>query len=794
MSRQNLWGAVRIVLSLVLLAVAAGVAAPFINASHFSGVIKSTLESWLGRRVEFGAVHFTVFSGLGFSLEDVTIHEDPRYGLEPFAHATALDARLRIDKLLRGQIRFTSLRLAEPSLNIVKRDDGAWNVVELVQRLAAPRRAPLNLFPSCEISHGRVNFKVGTRKSTLYLADSDLSVYPERSGKLYLRFSGSPARTDRAGMGFGHLRGAMNWYLLPASSQANQLEADVTIDPSNLSELTTLIEGYDIGVHGTVSSHLRIEGPAGALRIQGEMRLTDVHRWDLLPASGEEWRVGYRGDIDLSAHTLRLETTSHEGAAAPVLLEVRANDFLGHADWAVLARFSHTPADNLLPLVRRMGLAVPEAIHVQGGIDGVIGYASRTGLQGGVSMKDVLVKAPTLPGLRLAEATAQLAPDHIHLDPAIVETASGGTLRVGGDYSLSSQRLMASIVADDLPVQNTIAREAWLGAPETVAIFRKGKVTGRLTCTFEPKTQPAWSGQLRFTHATLILPALSVPLEKADGRVTFDERSLSLEHLSAFAAGDLVNASYRYNAAAKRPEHLHVELPSADWNGLQAALDPTLRAQSLLARLRIGARSLPAWLRERNLDGEVSIGKISMPGAEVGPVDARFTWEGASVRIASLHVKLPSGSIRAEGGLELTSYTPQYRFTATLSGLAWGGGLLSADGELKTSGTGTDSVRNLQASGTFTGQDIRLSNDDVFRTMSGNYDISFSDGWPNLRISGLEASDGDDAWTGQGGTQNDGKLIVDLEHDGQLRHVVSSLTPEAAPRSASAVATSTVAQ
>ncbi len=179
--------------------------APLVNARIFAGNIQRQLEFSLGRKIDFDKVHFTLFPSPGFSLENVTIHEDPRYGLEPFASVTSLQARLRIDKLLFGHLRFSTLRLVEPSLNLVKRSDGTWNVVELVERVSAPRRLPINLFPAIEISGGRLNFKFGTRKTTLYIAESDLSIYSERSGKLLIQFSGSPARTDRAGNGFGHL-------------------------------------------------------------------------------------------------------------------------------------------------------------------------------------------------------------------------------------------------------------------------------------------------------------------------------------------------------------------------------------------------------------------------------------------------------------------------------------------------------------------------------------------------------------------------------------------------------------
>ena len=98
-----------------------GLIAPFINAARFSGRIKDAVEASLGRKVEFERANFTLFSGPGFSLENVSISEDPAFGLEPFAFVPTVHARLRLDKLLVGQIRFTGLQLVSPSLNIVRR-------------------------------------------------------------------------------------------------------------------------------------------------------------------------------------------------------------------------------------------------------------------------------------------------------------------------------------------------------------------------------------------------------------------------------------------------------------------------------------------------------------------------------------------------------------------------------------------------------------------------------------------------------------------------------------------------
>jgi uncharacterized protein involved in outer membrane biogenesis len=153
---------------------ALSIIAPFVNAAHFSASVQRALEESLGRSVSFEKVYYRVLPVPGFSLEKVVIGEDPRYGLEPFSSMNGLEAQLRIDKLLVGQIRFTGLRLLDPSLNLVKRDDGSWNVVEFVQRMSAPRRVPLNFIPAIQITNGRLDFKLGVRKTNFYIRDADM--------------------------------------------------------------------------------------------------------------------------------------------------------------------------------------------------------------------------------------------------------------------------------------------------------------------------------------------------------------------------------------------------------------------------------------------------------------------------------------------------------------------------------------------------------------------------------------------------------------------------------------------
>src|SRR2546422_897155 len=83
-----------------LVVVAGGIVAPYLSADRYAERIRSGLESALGRRVEFRDVRFNLFTGPGFAVSKVVIHEDPAFGLEPLAYVDSLEARPRLLPLI----------------------------------------------------------------------------------------------------------------------------------------------------------------------------------------------------------------------------------------------------------------------------------------------------------------------------------------------------------------------------------------------------------------------------------------------------------------------------------------------------------------------------------------------------------------------------------------------------------------------------------------------------------------------------------------------------------------------
>lgn len=757
-----------------------GVVAPFLDGSRFAGQIKQKLESTLGRSVEFQEVHFTVFSGVGFSIENVTIGEDPRFGLEPFAFVPTLQARIRLDKLLLGQIRFSSFRLIDPSLNLVKRSDETWNVVELVQRLSSPRRMPLNFFPVFDVSGGRIDFKFETRKTTLYILDSDLSIYPEQSGKVSLQFSGYPARSDRAGHGFAFLRGALNWYTNATASGGNRLDGDVYLDPSNLGELTTLLEGHDVGVHGTVSTHARIAGPLTALTIRGELKATDVHRWDLLPENGDDWRILYGGTANLLTSELRLRNfPPPPKTVSPVVLEMTVRDFLKNPKWSVNAHLDKIPVQDVLPISSRMGLTLPDSLAISGTLGGVVDYVGGVGLNGHIQMESLAATLPGVPPVRAESVTASISDGRIQFDPARLETANG-VLTAAGALHFSERQADLALSAQRYPVQDLKdVLHTWVGDPPVLEAMKDGLVSGTVHYRrAEDSGDGTWAGNFRVDEGLISFPGLVAPLENLEARVAFDQNGIEVSHLSTSIGSETLRGTYRYVVGAKRPERLHLELASAKMEDLEAVLEPTLQSNTWLNRLGVTRRTIPQWLATRNLEGDLNINNFVVSDAPLGRLSAHFLWQGTSLDVLSLQLKLPEGMLQTEGKISLNSNLPRFDFKGSVNDFPWRGGLVDAEGTFQTKGTGEERLHNLQATGSFLGTNVALGGDESFDKVTGTFEFSFADGWPDLRFPKVQASDGENDWVGEAASQSDGKLVFDLAHNGKQRKVISLLSSD----------------
>ena len=218
-----------------------------------------------------------------------------------------------------GNLAFSSLRLAAgqrgdtPSVNVVKMASGPWNIQPLLDHRPQSNAPHRRAIPDIQIRGGRINFKSGDTKSVFYISDADVDVYANENGDVVIRFSGAPARTDQASPSFGEL--TARGLLQSGSSGEDQLNMGVHLDRTAISEITRLFHGSDVGVHGFVLANAKLAGPLSNIGITGDLNISDVHRWDLMPSPGEGWTLNYRGSLNLNGHHLELATLIPQSVA-----------------------------------------------------------------------------------------------------------------------------------------------------------------------------------------------------------------------------------------------------------------------------------------------------------------------------------------------------------------------------------------------------------------------------------------------------------------------------------------------
>jgi hypothetical protein len=447
---------------LVVAILAIGLAVPYIDADGYRERIQNALEQALHRKVTVGKVRFNLLTGPGFTAEDVVIHDDPAIGIEPIAYVGSMAARVRLTTLWTRNLSFSNLRLSEPTVNLSKGGNGLWNF-QLLIRDASGRAAAAHRFPSIQVREGRINFKFGDYKSIFYLGDADLDVTPlspqdaavspmrdrkpdaaasccgrllESAARLDIRFSGLPARTDQAAQNFGRLLGRGLWKLNPEGRA--EVDANIELERSGISDMARLIEGHTIGMHGIVASHAHVSGPIDKLAIAGQLRLEDIHRWDLLPTKGGALDLKYQGIADLVAQRIELATDRKQDADVPFLLRFRATDYLSDPKWAGTVEVQDAPVSAFLEVGRHMGVALPDGFSADGKVVGSIGFSRPGGIQGQVTIRNSSVRLKNAPPLDVRTADIVLDGDMVRFGPGTVAVSDGETAEVVGVYDAGS--------------------------------------------------------------------------------------------------------------------------------------------------------------------------------------------------------------------------------------------------------------------------------------------------------------------------------------------------------------------
>ena len=761
--------------ALLLLLLIAGFVAPEFTADQYGRRLQSSLERALGRRVELGKVHFNVFKGPGFSVDTVTIHEDPAIGMEPVVYIQepgSMEVVPSIWSLLGGRFVIASIRLDGASINLAKSGPasewGRWNFASIVNP------SVIRTAPAIHVRNSRIHFKFGDTKSVFYLTETDLDISPSGSGGDWkIDCSGQPARADRPAQGLGSFTLKGRWYAVPG-----RVDLDMEVDRAALGEVTALLSGQDAGVHGTLRSRLHLAGPLDNMGITGRLDIGDVHRWDMMPGNSQGWPLDIRGRLDLINQEIDLHSTTAGQTALPLAVHFRAADYLSQPHWAVGLNWNRFPVAPILELARHMGAQFPAKLQLTGTMDGAIGYSGQGGLQGALAFHDTALGIPDSPAVRFEQANIILEHGHVRLSPALVRGGENDDLpaseaRIEADYALDTETLDLAITTDAMKVQSLRAQVA-LAAVPCLEQITSGQWSGELHYHRAP-AEAAWSGRLALTDATIAIPGLVDPVQLNSARAQIDGARVVLDHIDAQAGKLAFTGEYRYEPGVARPHRLRLRAESWDAADLEAELMPTLRRSTNLIARTLGRPMVTEWLRQRNLDGTVQVDDLLLGGVHLENFRARVLWDVARVQLEGITAGLDRAVLSGKLDVNLRGSRPNYRLTAKVKGMKWQSGKVDADGTVETFGTGMQLLTNATAEGSFSGAAIDLGTLPPLRSVAGDYSFSWWQAGPRLLLTALNLRTDDETYTGRGATGDDGRLAINLTNGAREIHMSGTL-------------------
>jgi hypothetical protein len=752
--------------ALLLFLVAGAIVVPYVNADPYGERLRSSLGRSLGRKVDIGQVRFSLWRGPAFVVErsagpGLVIHEDPAIGIEPLAYVETVVVRPRFWPLLQGRFVVASIQLEDASINLVKPDTGRWNFLSFVDRTV------MTSVPAIHVRNGRVNFKFGDTKSIVYLTETDFDLSPPRSAGAGWRVyaAAKPARTDRSSRGLGAFTLEGRWFVSP-----ERVDLDVDFDRTGLSEWTALLRGQSGEVHGAISSRLHLGGPLHDIGIQGRLTVADVHRWDLLPPSGEGWPLDIRGRLDLIGQHLELQSMSAGNEVLPLSVRFRASDYLSQPHWAAAINWNRFPAAPLMDLAAHMGAEFPSKLKLTGTLDGALTYSGDGKLQGSMAFHDAAVAIPDSPPVRFENAYLVFDHGHVRLSPAVVRTAENDEAQIEADYAMESQTLDLSIRTDAMKVSSLHAQVALAAVPWLEQI-RTGAWSGDLHYRRDSE-KAGWTGRLTIRDAEISVPGFAEPVTFAWARAQIDGARVVLDQIDAQVGKLAFTGEYRYEPLLARPHRVRFHVAELDAADLEAALMPTFRRDRSLIARALGRASVPDWLAGRAVEGTLQIDDLTVADLELANVKTQVRWDVARIELDGFQAKLDRAAVTGKLTIGLRGAQPSYRLTAKVKGLSWQSGMVDAEGTLATAGTGKQLLANLTSEATFTGSALDFGATPPWKTVSGTCNLAWS---PRLRVTGLSFKTEDETYTGRGNTMDDGRLLIQLTNGSKEMRMVGTV-------------------
>ncbi len=816
---------------------------PYVNVNRFRKRVADSIGRALGREVTVSNIELQLLPRPGLVLSNFEVAEEPSYGAEPMLRAGTVTALLRFSSLWRGRLEIGTLEIEDPSLNLVRRADGHWNLEELVERASQVPSAPTGKshpearprFPYIKASSGRINFKLGLVKKAFAFTDADFGLWLESENEWGVRLEGRPMRTDVGISDTGTVR--MEGTFRRASSlRDTPVSLRITFNQGQLGQITKLVFGRDRGWRGGVTSNAIFAGTPSALGVTFDGQVDDFRRYDI--ALGEALRLrvhctGTYSSVDDAVRDLLCVSPAGPGS---IRVSGSAQGWIGKSyDLGVSGE--QIPMERIVAFARHAKKDLPADLTATGNAEGTFsvhktadapavwsggGTTTPVVLESSVLKQDLEVGAlqfaipsPTPAAKTRHAARARMQPGTtvgLRLDVKPFPVPLGAASPAISSAAFDREHYAISLAGGaELTRLVSVAQALGVATPG-IGLAGDADVNLTISGTWAGFAPPAPSGQIQVRNASAELQGIAEPLQISSATASISDQVLNISALNAtFADGPALTGSASLPVRCTAPEtcvvHFDLHTNEVALDRINQLVNPSFAKRPWYRLLAVGQQHEDALLKLR-ASGHITAAHVAFGTLPVNNLTADLTLDGGRVHLSVLNSELLGGRHSGAWDGDFTQSPPRFtgggaasRISAeqlsTLMHDSWATGTLGVKYALSMRGASPTALRDsADGSATFvwTGGSLRHMTLDghgaplAFSNFSGT--VSLRKGTFSLADCKLQA--GSAAYVVKGTASYNRDLDVRLERTDGPSYAISG--PLDQPRVQPLPASSTEAQ
>jgi len=683
---------------------------PLIKLGRFRKSIVDAISTGLGRQVSVREVRLRLFPQPGLQLEDFVVQDDPAFSAEPMLHAAEVTAILRWSSLWRWRPEIGSLTLRSPagaqpwSLNVVRRQDGQWNLQSLLLRASQAPAAPTTKtrpearlrFPYIEGDGGRINFKSGVEKKVYALSDTDFSLWLASESEWNVRLRARPMRGDANLSDTGTIEMSGAFGRVPRVEET-PVRLRLSLRDAQLGQLTRLIYGRDRGWRGSVSLNVDLAGALQDLKLSGTGSIGGFRRYDIMLPDTLRIAANCSAQYRWRARELsHLDCRLQDGELA---LRGNIADILGSPRYDLALFAEQLPMADLARLARHAKFALPADLTADGALDAeflcrtVPGQPSWSGegstadfvLRSGVLGQELKLGAIKFAlarengklekkkvGGRHRNRTAASVPENaagLRLVLAPFPVPLGGAAPATVHASLSATDYNVAVEGDaELQRLFRVARGLGLHSPSLNA-SGSAVLDLQIAGNWTGFTPPVTAGSMQLRNVSVALAGVQRPAHIRLASATLLPDEVRVTNLNAAFAGSHISAdgslALPRACAPAEPCPIRFDLHSSEISSeeLNRLLNPRLQR---VPWYRVLAGEASAAPRGFAAQGRLRVDRVVLKGLQLGRVVAQAELSNRRVHLSEIQAETLGGKLRADWKADFSGAEPVYEGSGKL--------------------------------------------------------------------------------------------------------------------------------